>query len=125
MSCTTRIGTVLTRTGTHTPASLQVETTAYLPGWDMVTDSDGFALDAKSRKSGWSFFFLAATLHTSVWGSWNEATLQKALKRVVKKLKRSRFNSLEITAITGKRFLGLPYLQLSANSRQLQEGTSL
>ena len=125
MTWTTRIGTVLTRTGTHIPAGLQMETKVYLPGWEMVTDSDGSALDAKIRKVGWSFFFLAATLHTTVWGSWNEATIQKALKRLVRQLKRSRFNSLEITAIADKRFLGLPYLQLSANSRQMQEGMSL
>lgn len=125
MTWTTRIGTVLTRTGAHIPAGLHMETKVYLPGWEMVTDLDGSALDAKIRKTGWSFFFLAATLHATVWGSSNEATLQKALKRVVKQLKRSRFNSLEITAITGKRFLGLPYLQLSANSRQMQEGMSL
>jgi hypothetical protein len=125
MTCTTRIGTVLTRTGTNLPAGLQVETKGYLPGWEMVTDSDGSGLDAKIRKTGWSFFFLAATLHTTVWGSWNEATLRKALNRVVNQLKRSRFNSLEITAIAGKRFLGLPYLQLSANSRQMQEEMSL
>jgi hypothetical protein len=102
-----------------------METKVYLPGWEMVTDSDGSGLDAKIRKSGWSFFFLAATHHATVWGSWNEATVQKAITRLVRQLKRSQFNSLEITAIAHKCFLGLPYLQLSAHSRQLQEGTSL
>jgi len=40
-------------------------------------------------------------------------------------LKLGEFNSLEITRVTSKRFLGLPYASVSAHSRHIQENAFL
>jgi hypothetical protein len=36
-----------------------------------------------------------------------------------------KFNCLEITGITQKRFLGLPYVHVSAHSRHIQKSSTM
>jgi hypothetical protein len=44
---------------------------------------------------------------------------------VLAKKQSQRYNSLEIAKIISKRFLGVPYLTISAHSRHIQEGMYL
>jgi hypothetical protein len=41
------------------------------------------------------------------------------------KLKSEKFNSLEITEVVSKRFLGVPYVTVSARSRHIQDNVFL
>ena len=41
------------------------------------------------------------------------------------RLKSEKFNSLEITRVASKRFLGVPYVSVSARSRHIQESLFL
>jgi hypothetical protein len=44
---------------------------------------------------------------------------------VLAKQKGQKFNSLEITNVVSKRFLGIPFINITANSRHIQQGIGL
>jgi len=46
--------------------------------------------------------------------------VRRALRRVLPKVKLLKFNCLEITEVTQKRFLGFPYVHVSVHSRHIQ-----
>jgi len=111
--------------GTLIPQSLRVETEACSPGWELITNSDGDSFDRRVRNAGWSFFFLAAKIHVTVWGRWTDNIVGKAIRRVLAKAQPAQFNCLEVTELSARRFCGIPYVRLSAHSRHIQEGTVL
>ncbi|MGC2323974.1 MAG: hypothetical protein WA463_15190 [Terriglobales bacterium] len=114
-------GTIMMQTGTYVPESLHVEATPYWRTWRLINSADGNLLDRDLRTVGWNFFFLADTVQAMVWGHSGE----KAVRRVLAKVKLLKFNCLEITEITQRRFLGLPYVQVSAHSRHIQKSSTL
>jgi hypothetical protein len=52
-------------------------------------------------------------------------TLRRAVKRILAKQEGQRFNSLEVTEIISKRFLGIPFMSVTAHSRHIQQGIGL
>jgi hypothetical protein len=114
-------GTIMMQTGTYVPESLRVEATPYWHSWRLINSTDGNLLDRDLRTAGWNFFFLADTVQAMAWGRRGE----KAVRRVLAKVKWLKFNCLEITEITQRRFLGLPYVQVSAHSRHIQKSSTL
>src|ERR1700680_2780304 len=78
----------------------------------------------KSAK-GWTFFWLAGEIGATVFGFDSQKTVRRAVKRILANLKSGEFNSLEITRVVSKRFLGLPYASVSAQSRHIQENLFL
>jgi hypothetical protein len=83
------------------------------------------ALDRKIRAAGWSFFFMAAEVKVMFFGAVGAKSIQKALKRILGKVSYLNFNSLEVTGIVAKRFLGVPYAIVSAHSRHVQQNCYL
>jgi hypothetical protein len=47
------------------------------------------------------------------------------LKRILEKVKQQQFNGLEVTEIAARRFLGVPYVTVSAHSRHMQQSCYL
>ena len=119
------MGTIMMRAGTLTPQSLRVETEPYSHGWEMIKNSEGDAVDRDIRQADWSFFFLAASIQATAWGHWGERTARKAMKRVLAQVKQLKSNCLEITGISARRFLGFPYVHVSAHSRHIQKSPLL
>ena len=117
--------TIMMQTGTFIPEPLRVEAEPYWHSWQMINSPDGDLLEQNLRKAGWNFFFLADTVQAMVWGHRGERTVRRALRRVLAKVKLLKFNCLEITEITQKRFLGLPYVQVSAHSRHIQKSSTM
>ena len=89
--------------------------------WSVVTKLDGFALDRKIHAAGWNFFFMAPEVKVVFFGAIGAKKVQNALIRILAKVKRQNFNSLEVTGIVAKRFLGVPYATISAHSRHIQQ----
>ena len=118
-------GTILIKEGVLLPESLRFESEPYSKGWRLVKNLDGYGLDRKIREAGWTFFFIAGEIEASVFGFDVERTTHRAIKRVLANLKSEKFNSLEITQVAAKRFLGLPYVTVSAHSRHIQESMVL
>ena len=68
---------------------------------------------------------MAGEIRASVFGFDREKALGRAVNRLLANLKAEKFNSLEITRVAAKRFLGLPYVNVSAHQRHIQESMVL
>ena len=125
MADTIKTGTILIKDGTFLPDALQSESEPYAPGWRLVKNLDGYGLGRKVHEAGWTFFCLAGEIKATVFGLDGQETVGRAVKRILAKLKSEKFNSLEITQVASKRFLGVPYASVSACSRHVQESMIL
>jgi hypothetical protein len=110
--------------GTPLPDSLNFESKPYSNGWRSVKNLNGYGLDRKIRAVGWTLFDLAQ-IKASVFGFDREKAARRALNRVLANVKSDNFNSLEISQVAAKRFLGLPYVTVSAHARHIQESMFL
>jgi len=104
---------------------LGFESEPYSGNWRLVRALSGFSLERKLRASGWNFFFIATEVKAIIIGTLAANKIQNALKRILQKVRGQHFNSLEVTAIEERRFLGLPYAVVSAHSRHIQQSCYL
>ena len=65
---------------------------------------------------------MAGEIKTTVFGFDRQKALRAALKRLIANVKSQHCNSIEITQVTGKSFLRVPYVSVSAHPRHLQKG---
>jgi hypothetical protein len=119
-----RAGTILIREDTPLPANLSIESEAFLPGWRVVKNLDRSTLARSIEGANWNFFYLAGEIRATVLGRDRSGTLRRAIKRVLAKQEK-QFNSLEITRVVSKRFLGIPFMKVVAHSRHIQQGICL
>src|SRR5438445_13016756 len=125
MSVTNISGTTLIRENTLLPAGLTIESEIFLPGWRVVKNVDGRALERNVEGANWTFFYLAGESRATAFGRDQAGTLRKAVKRILAKQEK-QFSSLEITRVVSKRFLGIPFmLSIAAHCRHSQESTCL
>ena len=125
MAETINTGTILIKDGTFLPDALRFESEPCATGWRLVKNLDGYGLGRKISEAGWTFFWLAGEIGATVFGFDGQKTVRRAVKRILANLKLGEFNSLEITRVASKRFLGLPYASVSAHSRHIQENMFL
>src|SRR5438046_4399600 len=117
--------TILIREATPLPANLSVESEAFLPGWRVVKNPDRATLDQNIQGANWNFFSLAGEIRATVLGRDRPGTLRRAVKRVLAKQEGQKFNSLEITKVVSKRFLGIPFMSVTVHSRHIQQSIGL
>src|SRR5712664_2177712 len=120
-----RTMTIFIKEGTPLPANLPIESEAFLPGWRVVKNLDRQALTREVEKANWNFFYLAGEMRATVFGREGLGALRKAVKCVLAKQEGQKFNSVEITKIVSKRFLGIPFMSVTAHSRHIQQGVGL
>jgi hypothetical protein len=118
-------GSILIASGTPLPQSGIIESEPYLQGWELVKNPDGKGLNQIIATAGWNFFYIASELKTRVFGSDEEKTSRQAIGKIIAKMTSKNFNCLEITGMTRKQFMGLPYLSVSAHSRHIQKSAVL
>jgi hypothetical protein len=123
MLATNMSGTILIRENVLLPPGVEIESEVLVPGWRVVKDLDGSALARKIEGANWNFFYLAGATRKSVLGRDRLGTLRRAVKRVLAR-QGKQFNSLEMTVVS-KRFLGIPFLTVTAYSRHIQQGICL
>jgi len=102
---------------------LELRTETFGPGWEMIIGSDGHQFEKKVRTAGWRFFFLAENIRAIAFGG--RTASRRAVTRLLALVKAASFNCAEITEISSKRFLGLPYVRVTAHSRHVQESSIL
>lgn len=124
MPSTIQVGTILMKEWPGMPELLGLETEPCFGEWRLVR-VEGVALDRKIQVAGWNLFFMAAEVNVMFWGSLGAVKIQRALKRILAKVKRQHFNGLEVTAIVARHFLGIPYVTVSAHSRHMQHSCYL
>ncbi|PYY11578.1 MAG: hypothetical protein DMG69_03560 [Acidobacteria bacterium] len=119
MPPTVQVGTILVEDRPLIAQVLGLESEPYSGNWSVVKALDSFALDRKIHAAGWNFFFMAAEAKVMFFGALGAKKIQNALKRILVKVRHQNFNSLEVTGIVAKRFLGVPYTTVSAHSRHI------
>src|SRR5207245_10204100 len=117
--------TIFIKEATPLPANLRIESEAFLPGWRVVKNLDRSALARNIEGANWNFFYLAGGSRATVLGRDRSGTLRRAVKCVLAKQEGQKFNSLEITKVVAKRFLGIPFMSVTAHSRHIQQGIGL
>jgi hypothetical protein len=125
MAPTIQVGTILMKEWHGMTQLLGLESEPCSGDWRQVKALDGFALDRKIHAAGWNFFFLAAEVKVMFFGAVGATKIQNALQRILGKVKQQHFNSLEVTGIAAKRFLGVPYVTVRAHSRHMQQSCRL
>ena len=128
MPDTIKTGTMLIKEGTLLPKSLRFESEPCAPGWRLVQNLDVYELGQKIHEAGWSFFWQAGEIGATVFGFDEQKTLRRAIEKILANLESAKFNSLEIMRVVleaSKRFLGVRYVTVSAQSRHIQESAFL
>ncbi|PYV40209.1 MAG: hypothetical protein DMG06_20935 [Acidobacteria bacterium] len=120
-----KTGTILIEESALLPDSLQFESEPYSKAWRLVKNLDGYGLDRKIREAGWNFFYMAVEIKTSVLGFDGEHSLRRAVNRALARLKSEKFNSLEITQVASKGFMGLRHVTVFAHPRHIQQSVFL
>jgi len=120
-------------TGAIATGSLFIDETAALPcgallqrephssGWAEVKNARS-TFDKELSEAGWTFFFMAGEIRTTVFGFNREKSLGNALSRLIVDVKGRKCNCIAITEVKGSSFLKVPYVTVSAHARHLQKG---
>src|ERR1700675_88076 len=115
-------GMILIREGALLPPDFALESEAFLPGWRVVKNFDGYTLNRKISQANWNFVRLTGEHRARVVGRAYAGTLRKGIAQILSGLRGKKFNSLEITVVVLKRFVGLAFVSISANRRHIQGG---
>ena len=128
MPDTIKPGTILIKEGALLPDALRFESEACAPGWRLVQNLDGCGLGRKIHEAGWTFHWLAGEIGATVFGLDEQKTVRRAVEQILANLESAEFNSLEIMRVASeasKRFVGVRYVTVSAQSRHIQESAFL
>jgi hypothetical protein len=125
MKETIQAGTVLFKDDTLLPEGLAFDREPYSTGWRSLEGLNGYAMDRKTPVGGWTFFYLAGEGRATAFGHAGQKTACRAIKKILAGLKAERCNSLEVTSVVCKAFLGIPYTTVSFHLRNLQKGMFL
>jgi hypothetical protein len=114
-------GTIMIEEGSSMPMSLLLEGAPAAEGWKAVDAADRQDMERKIRQAGLIFFRKPEVISAKVFGFNRRKALKAALERVIAMVKLQKCNGLQITEISTKSFLMLPYVSVSAQSRHIQE----
>jgi hypothetical protein len=122
-----KVGTILVKMKEwgRVPHCHGVETEPSFGEWSVVKVPDACALDRAIHAAGWNFFFMATEVKAMCFGFLREEKIQSALRQILAKVNLQHFNGLEVTKIVARRFLGVPYVTVSAHSRHMQQSCNL
>ena len=123
-----KMGNILIREGTLLPTGVLVESDVFLPGWRLIKNLERDGLDQKFHEAGCTFFSRADEIGATVFGLDEQKTLRRAVEEILAKRESAEFNSLEIMRVaweTSKRFLGVRYVTVSAQSRDIRKSALL
>lgn len=119
-----KIGTILIASGSSLPESVLLDGRPYLNGWASVSNHDLDELDTAVGKAGWTFFFMAGEIKIRAFGFDKEKAIRRAVKGVITNVKGQKCNCLEITQVSPKSFLGIPYVNVRAHARHIQKSSA-
>jgi hypothetical protein len=111
---------LLVRDGAVLPPDVTTEDEAFLPGWREVKNFDEYALRRKIRETNWSLLQLRGGKETRVMGRARQKLLRRGVTQILAELRGRKFNSVQITVLVSKYFLGLTFLNISVNLRHFQ-----
>jgi hypothetical protein len=98
MTDTIRARSILVEGGTHLPKSLLLQSESDSNGWAALKDARS-TFEKTIQEAGWTFFFMAGEIKTTVFGFDKQKALRTALKRLIADVKLQHCNSIEITQV--------------------------
>jgi hypothetical protein len=116
------VGTILMEDRPAITQALNLESESFCGGWGMLKTIGAPALELKVGAAGWRCFFLAGEVKATVFGSLAVENGERALRRILAKVRQQNFNCLEVTSIAQSRFCGMPYTTVTGHSRHIQQG---
>jgi hypothetical protein len=119
-----KTGTILIEKGALMPESVLLQSRPYASGWTALSNLDLNQLDTAISKAGWTFFFMAGEIKISAFGFDKEGAVRRAVKQVIANVESHKCNCVEITDVSHRSFLGMPYAHVSAHSRHIQESSA-
>ncbi len=119
------VGSLFIKTSAVLPEVWPADSEAFAQGWRVLTTLDASALDRKLRRQAWGVFDIPGQSSAHALGFYGEKAVGKATARLLAKLNPLKFNAAEIVEVTAKKFLGVPYLTVSAHSRHVEESQAL
>lgn len=118
-------GTLIVRDGIALPPSVLLNSEPWAENWSRVLNFTPGNLDSEINDAGWTFFFMASPIETSVLGFDPLRSLNTAISRALVQMKAAGLNCLEIETIKRDTFLGFPRLSMKARRRHIQAGSRL
>jgi hypothetical protein len=115
------LGTIVMEDRLAITQALDLENESFSGRWGMLKTIGASALELKVDAAGWRCFFLAGEVKATVFGSRALLNSQRALRRILKKVRRENFNCFEVTRIAGGHFCGIPYTTIGGHPRHLQQ----
>lgn len=101
-----------------------IESRSYSPAWRTMVGLNNFTAEKTLREADLHLFFLAGELRVLQPG-WGTGAIRRGVKRLLSMGRKSDTNCMEITQISPRRFLGLPYVAISAYRFHIQKGSLL
>jgi hypothetical protein len=113
-------GSIFIDEGAPLPNSFLLPREPHVSGWAAVNNA-GSTFEKELEGAGWTYFFMAGEIKTTVFGFDSQKALSTALNRLIANAKAQNCNSIEINRVTGSSFLKVPYVSVSAHPRHLQK----
>jgi hypothetical protein len=120
MTDTITAGDILVAGGTYLPQSFLLQSESDSNGWAAIKDVRA-TFETTVQEAGWTFFFMAGEIKTTVFGFDKQKALRVALNRLIADVESQHCNSIEITQVRSKSFLYMPYVSVFAHARHLQK----
>jgi hypothetical protein len=119
-----QVGTVIIRQDFLLPVGMDLVSESYSEKWkSLALDAPG--IERAIQLSGWRLFFMAGEISAIAFGSGSPRNVRKAVLRIASKVQHTHFNAIEVTEISKRHFVGIPYIRIAAHSRHLQDGCVL
>src|ERR1700730_18148981 len=125
MRATIMPGSVLLQADALLPEGVKIDSEPFVPGWRFVKNMNAYGLDRAVREVRWNYFCLAEDINVIVIGTRESSRIKRGINNLVAQASADNFNSLEITQVSAKSFLGVPYVRMSARPRHVQESMVL
>jgi len=124
MTDTIALGNIFIDEEAQLPNSVLLQREPHSSGWANVKNARS-TFEKEIPDAGWTFFFMAGEIKTVVFGFDRKKAMGTALGRLIANVKAQKYNSIEITQVTGSSFLRMPYVSVCAHPRHLQKGLTL
>lgn len=116
-------GSILIEKGTPIPQFFRAETESYPNAWVAIASSLNFhERENELAAAGWTFLYMASKVRATAFGFDRPKMVYKALNRLIVIARLQKCNCLEIDEVATHTFLGMPYVSVSAHSRNIQKG---
>ena len=118
-------GCIFVMDGLLLPPILRFEGQPYSDGWRLLNRLKSNDIESRARDCSWNFMFLAEVIKRTVFGFGRARSLRRATDKVLTEARNNAFNSVEVTEITARQFLGMHWVSVDAHFRSLQKSNQI